>query len=283
MDQIEPSVYARQKSNVQLLAMQSISIIKSYSKSYDLIVDLGCGDGDVTKNFLAKHIPHKRIVAIDCLPEMLDYARTNNPDSSIDYQLQDMGRKWPDMSPRVRQLDCKVDLIFANLSFGYIPDKRQLMDTIGHLLSTGGMIHANIELKEDINKRLASYGWPMKKQWYESPEKQADNWRQCLQSMDNQLLIKQFETIDVCWTTDRQKMIDFMPILISKFRKFFNDPKDFDSELNDHLWDTAFDAMVNPLAIGGPNPRAWQQFLADPNVKEVKRYHQLLRITAIKQ
>ncbi|XP_054155774.1 uncharacterized protein LOC128954222 [Oppia nitens] len=282
MDVIEPSVFARQKSNGQIITMQSIEIINGLNKSYDLIVDVGCGDGDVSKNFLGKHIPHKQIVAIDCLPDMLGYARIHNSDDQIEYVLQDMGQKWPDMSPRVRELESKVDLIFSNLALAYIPDKRQLVDTFGRLLSTGGVFHANIELMEDINKRLASYGRPPpKQQWYQSPEKQLDVWRQSLSS-DNQFLVKQLEIMDVCWPTDRQKMIDFMPIVISKYRQFFTDRKDFDNEFNDHLWDTAFDALVNPTA-DTPNPRAWQQFLADTNIKEVKRYHKLLRITAIKQ
>ncbi|XP_054155716.1 uncharacterized protein LOC128954171 [Oppia nitens] len=256
MDIIEPDVYAKQKSNAQLIAMQSIdSLIDANYRSYDQIVDIGCGDGDITKQLLGKHIPHKHILAIDVLPDMISYARRHNTDDTIEYLVQDMSVKWPLISsPRLRQLAGNVDLIFSNLALEYMADKRQIVDTFGQLLSAGGVFHANMVVMEDINKRLASYGQQPRK-WYQSREKQLDNWRQSLQS-DNQFLVKQFEIID---NTD-----------------------DFESEKTDHLWDTAFDALVNPTA-DKPNPRTWQQFLADPTVTEVNRYHQLLRITAIKQ
>ncbi|XP_054155711.1 uncharacterized protein LOC128954167 [Oppia nitens] len=283
MDIIEPDVYAKQKSNAQLIAMQSIdSLIDANYRSYDQIVDIGCGDGDITKQLLGKHIPHKHILAIDVLPDMITYARNHNSDDTIEYLVQDISVKWPLItSQRLRQLAGNVDLIFSNLALEYMADKWQIVETFGQLLSTGGVFHANLVIMEDINKRLASYGRPPpKQQWYQSREKQLDNWRQSLS--DNQFLVKQFEIIDVCWPTDRQKMINFMGIIISKYRQFFQNTDDFESEKTDHLWDTAFDALVNPTA-DTPNPRAWQQFLADPTVTVVNRYHQLLRITAVKQ
>ncbi|XP_054155682.1 uncharacterized protein LOC128954140 [Oppia nitens] len=284
MDGIAPDVYAKQKSNAQLMAMQSIdSLIDANYRPYDQIVDIGCGDGDITKHFLGKHLPHKHILAIDIVPDMISYARSHNhsDDNTIEYLLQDMSIEWPELCPRVRELDGKVDLIFSNFTLSYMPDKWRTVGIFRRLLSTGGIFHANIFIIGDLNKKLVTNGQQPGK-WYQSREKQLDDWRQSLLS-DNQFLVKQFDIIDVIWPTDRQKMIDFMPIIVSKVRPFFKDDQSaYDRELNDHLWDTAFDTVVNPMATE-PNPGAWKRFLADPTIREVNRHHRLLRVTAIKQ
>ncbi|XP_054155775.1 uncharacterized protein LOC128954223 [Oppia nitens] len=281
MDIIDPNLYTSKNSHAQLSTIDSIKNHiqnNDNNKSYDLIVDVGCGGG-VSTNLLAKHIPqHKLIVGIDVVPDMISYARSNNTDDTIEYVEQDMSVKWTEIgSQRIRQLESKVDLIYSNMVLEYMPDKWLVMDTVNRLLTTGGLFHANIFILPDLNKKLVNNG---PKPWYQTREKQLDDWRQSLS--DNHLLVKQFDTIDVCWPTDRQKMIEFMPIMISKFRSFFKNRKQFDAELNDHLTDTVFDAYVNPDSPE-PNPRAWQQFLADPTVTEVNRYHRLLRVTAIKQ
>ncbi|XP_054158548.1 peroxidase-like [Oppia nitens] len=190
------------------MAMQSINGLNNNNKSYDLILDVGCGDGGITK-LLAKHLRHKLVVGIDVVDDMISYARNHstddNNDNTIEYVLQDMDIDWLRMCPRIRQLESKVDLIFSNFVLEYMANKWLVMDTFGHLLATGGVFHANIFILPDLNKKLPENG--QKKWWYQSREKQLDDWRQSL--TDNQFLIKQFETIDVCWPTDRQKMIDY--------------------------------------------------------------------------
>ncbi|XP_054155673.1 uncharacterized protein LOC128954132 [Oppia nitens] len=292
---LSPEIYsAKIQGGANLNAIESITEIKDITtnkKSYDLIVDLGCADGRITKHLLGKQIPHKLLVGIDVVPDMISYARQHNSDETIEYLLQDMSVKWPEMSPRIRQLESKVDLIFSNFTLQYMPDKWQLMATCNRLLtasgssssssSSGGIFHANVIILPDLNKKLVSNTTNSPdKQWYQTREKQLDDWRQSL--ADNHFLIHKFQIIDSIWPTDRQRMIELMPVMLSNYRSFFKNQSDFDSELNDHLTDTVFDAYVNPDSPE-PNPRAWQQFLADPTVTEVNIYLRVLRITAVKE
>ncbi|XP_054157777.1 uncharacterized protein LOC128956120 [Oppia nitens] len=104
-----------------------------------MIIDLGFGDGRVTR-LLSQNVPHKQLVAIDVVPEMLEHAVANNTDDpTIEYVLQDLTVSWPELSPRIRQLESKVDLLFSNFMLHYITDKYQLMAIIGQLLTSGGL------------------------------------------------------------------------------------------------------------------------------------------------
>ncbi|XP_054155708.1 juvenile hormone acid O-methyltransferase-like [Oppia nitens] len=240
--------------------MESIKQLNIDNRSYDLIVDLGCGDGGITKHLFGKHIRYKLLVGIDVVPEMISYARRHNTADTIEYVEQDMSIGWPEISSqRIRQLDGTVDLIVSNFALHYMPDKWQVMNTCSRLLSssssstttTGGIFHANIVILADLNKKLVTTNTP--KQWYPTIDKQIADWKQSI--IDNQLDIKQLMTIDYDWTIDRQITIDFMPVIQSNYRSFFKNQSDFEAELNDHLSDTVFDAFVNPTAPD-PNPKS---------------------------
>ncbi|XP_054155776.1 uncharacterized protein LOC128954225 [Oppia nitens] len=269
--------------------MESIKQLNIDNRSYNLIVDLGCGDGGITKHLFGKHLPHKRLVGIDVVDDMISYARNHNMDDTIEYVKQDMSIGWPEIaSPRVRQLDGTVDLLISNFALQYMPDKCQVMNTCSRLLSstttttttnTGGIFHANIAILPDLNKKLVTTKGPPK-QWYPTIDKQIADWKQSI--IANQLDIKQLMTIDYDWTIDRQSMIDFMPVIQSNYRSFFKNQSDFEAELNDHLSDTLFDAFVNPTAPD-PKPNAWQQFIADTTVTEVVVHFITIRVTAVKQ
>ncbi|XP_054161828.1 uncharacterized protein LOC128959835 [Oppia nitens] len=296
MFSISPEIYSSKiQHGPNLYAIESINEINNITnnnikRSYDLIVDLGCGDGGITKHLLSKHIPHKLLVGIDIVPDMISYARNHNTDDTIEYVLQDMGVGWLEMCPQIRQLESRVNLIFSNFTLQYMPDKWQLMATCNRLLSIssgGGIFHANVIILPDLNKKLVTNNTnttndpnKLPKQWYQTSEKQLDDWRQSLS--DNHFLIHKFQIIDSIWPTDRQRMFDLMPIILSNYRSFFKNQSDFDSELNHHLTDTVFDAYVNPDS-SEPNPRAWQQFLSDTTVTEVNLNYRILRITAVKQ
>ncbi|XP_054155699.1 uncharacterized protein LOC128954156 [Oppia nitens] len=294
MNQITPLNYSLISPVTHNISNDSINQL--INRSYDVIVDIGCGDGSLTK-LLANQLTHNQLIGIDCVPDMISYARKHNntidgkdnPNNHIiEYVVQDMSVDWPAMCPQIRQLESKVDLIFSNYALQYIPDKQQLMQTFSRLLSTGGTVFANIFLYNDLNKKLLINGPTNRRQQrYQTIAEQIANWKQCLTistSSDNQYLfsIKQFKTLDTVWPMDRKTIIGFMPVMVNSFRSQFTNQSDFDSELNDHLWDTVFDATTNPTATE-PNPSAWQQFLADTTVTKVNCHRIVLQLMAIKQ
>ncbi|XP_054161676.1 uncharacterized protein LOC128959698 [Oppia nitens] len=270
MDQIEPGVYGALNYCPRKFALDSFSILKNTNRCYDLIVDVGAGDGGITK-LLATSVRHQHIVGVDVDPVMTNYADTNNKGETIEYVTQDMSVGWHELSPGVRELESKVDLIFSNFVLHYIPDRQQLVNTFSRLLSTtgsGGVLHANIIILADLNKKLVktNSGYQPLKMWYQSCDKQLAEWEQSLR--DNQLVIKEFKVIEDIWQLNRKEIIDFLPVLIHDFRPYFQHQSDFDAELADHLPNTVFDAYVNSDARH-PNPEAWTQFLADTTVAEL--------------
>ncbi|XP_054155695.1 trans-aconitate 2-methyltransferase-like [Oppia nitens] len=124
------------------------SINQLKNRSYDIIVDIGCGDGSLTK-LLANQLAHNQLIGIDCVTDMISYARKHNSlmiddkhdnnNRIIEYVVQDMSVDWPAMCPRIRQLESRVDLIFSNYALQYIPDKQKLMQIFDRLLATGAI------------------------------------------------------------------------------------------------------------------------------------------------
>lgn len=91
------------------------SIFKKFKISPTLILDLGCGTGDITY-LMAKS--GYDMIGVDISQEMLNIARENNSHENILYLNQDM-RKF--------ELYGTVDVIYSSLDcINYITDKRDL-------------------------------------------------------------------------------------------------------------------------------------------------------------
>ena len=164
-------------------------------------MEIGSGDGAVTRQ-LATRVRHRRLVAIDVNPAMTAYARCVNSGPTIEYWLQDMGVPWDELSDDIRQLEGKVELIFANFSLHYILDKSRLLSICARLLSTGGSIHANSVILPDLNQKLPA---DERRDNYLSVDQQLVVWRQAL--ADNRLIVDEFEVVDHVWRMSRQQLI----------------------------------------------------------------------------
>ncbi|XP_054159172.1 uncharacterized protein LOC128957437 [Oppia nitens] len=239
---------------------------------------------------LSKHVQHKQVVAIDVVPEMLTHAMANNADdTTIEYALQDMTVSWLELSPRIRQLESKVDLLFTSFMLHFIPDKCQVMDILSKLLTSGGLFYANIVITADLNRKLVdNNNSRVDKQlqqqlWYPSIDKQMNNWKQSL--IVNGFVIKQFNLFAKNYLMTRKQIIDFMPVIVGDFSINFKDRKQFDEEKAEHLWDTVFDAHFSPPSdstgtASVANPNAWKKFLADNTITELRYYYHTLRVIA---
>src|SRR2546426_12336322 len=120
-----------------------ILFLQNMFSVFDIIIDIGCGTGNVTL-MLNKQVPHKRIVAFDISPVMVDYAKKNYPDPSIEYMVQDISVQWDKLHPQIKELEGKVSLVFSNRVLHWVIDKQTMANNIARLLKPGGKFYASI-------------------------------------------------------------------------------------------------------------------------------------------
>lgn len=129
----------------------------------DSLLDIGCGSGDVTIDFILPVLPpkFKRLVGADISDGMLDYARQSYQHSKIVFEKLDVGaplesNTWEDPFDHVTSFYC----------LHWVRDQRQAISNIYNLLSTEGdcllvylASHPYFEVTKRLSKtkRWASY------------------------------------------------------------------------------------------------------------------------------
>jgi trans-aconitate 2-methyltransferase len=99
-------------------------------RSYQLIVDLGCGTGDLT-DALAEHWPEARVIGVDHSDEMLKSAAERADPGRLDFVKDDIAT-WRPAQP--------VDLIVANASFQWVADHEALLGRMAAALGPKGVL-----------------------------------------------------------------------------------------------------------------------------------------------
>ncbi|XP_023240866.1 uncharacterized protein LOC111639267 [Centruroides sculpturatus] len=115
----------------------------------DVILDIGCGQGKSTKQILLPKCPKiKKIVAIDIVPNLLNYARSNYHDDKIEYKEQNI-------VDRIETEDiAKYDKIFSSYALNYIGDYNKLFGNISQVLKPGGYFCILIAAKAPVYSTL---------------------------------------------------------------------------------------------------------------------------------
>jgi trans-aconitate 2-methyltransferase len=92
------------------------------------VVDLGCGTGNITK-LLRERWPQAQITGVDNSPQMLAKAQGAAPE--ITWETGDVATWNPSQ---------KVDVIFSNATFNWLPDHDTLLPQIMQHLTPGGVL-----------------------------------------------------------------------------------------------------------------------------------------------
>jgi len=92
------------------------------------VVDVGCGPGNSTE-LLASRYPEGEITGIDNSPAMLEEARRRLP--SVRFEFADAAAWTP---------DSRVDLVFANATYHWIPHHLEQLTRVLSGLSAGAML-----------------------------------------------------------------------------------------------------------------------------------------------
>ncbi|MBO9355972.1 methyltransferase domain-containing protein [Bordetella petrii] len=99
------------------------------------VLDLGCGFGWASR-WMREH-GASSVLGLDLSQKMIERARTDTTDSSIQYRIADLDTlDLPEAS---------FDLIFSSLAFHYVRDFRRLVHTMRQSLCRGGWLVFTIE------------------------------------------------------------------------------------------------------------------------------------------
>lgn len=95
-----------------------------------IILDLGCGAGDMDRYFIENGA--KFVVATDISENMIKVAKAENGSDKIQYNVL----KMEDISC----LNQKFDIVYSSLAFHYIEDFEKLLKDINNLLNPNGIL-----------------------------------------------------------------------------------------------------------------------------------------------
>ena len=124
------------------------------------ILDLGCGNGGMSKYFIEKGA--KSVLAIDLSSNMINEAKEKNNAENITYVVLGM----EDISKIVG----KFDIVFSSLAFHYVKDYDKLVKDIYNLLDDNGILIYSqehpIATASKYHKEMKSYIFLDEKRYY---------------------------------------------------------------------------------------------------------------------
>lgn len=103
-------------------------------RSYETIVDLGCGTGDLTAA-LAEHWPEAHVIGVDNSDEMLAAAAGRTDAGRLDFFKADIAT-WKSAQP--------TDLIVSNAALHWLADHEALVGRLASSLSAKGVLAVQV-------------------------------------------------------------------------------------------------------------------------------------------
>lgn len=167
-----PAEYARHGAFVPALGAAALALLEPQAN--ELIVDIGCGDGTLTKQI---ELAGARAVGFDASPEMVEAARAKGVDAFVaDAQAFDL-------TAQVARFG-RFDAAFSNAALHWMLNPAAVAAGIYALLRPGGRFagemggEGNLEiLRGGLRDELIERGYDVPvvdPQWYASPEELRD-------------------------------------------------------------------------------------------------------------
>jgi trans-aconitate 2-methyltransferase len=114
------------------VAMSEAVIDRLELRGDETVLDAGCGSGRVTR-LLLDRLPQGRVIAVDADAEMVARARVELEDAAAEVHQSDLA---------ALRLNERVDAIFSNATFHWVPDHEALFASLAAALRPGGRISA---------------------------------------------------------------------------------------------------------------------------------------------
>jgi len=120
------------ESNLNANELIEIPIMKTLLPSLKgkKVLDLGCGNGAMSKYFIEQGA--SQVLALDISKNMIEEAKEKNNNPKITYEILGM--------EEISKIKDKFDLVFSSLAFHYIEDFDKLTNDIHKLLNKDGIL-----------------------------------------------------------------------------------------------------------------------------------------------
>ncbi|CAH1802001.1 unnamed protein product [Owenia fusiformis] len=136
-----PALYAEVATPIQ--KVNTDALLKELCWSYldDVILDIGCNNGDVTNMLLSKSDQIQHITACDILGPCIEYAKKENDNPKVTYLEMDVSKEW------TTSWENKYDKVFSNECLNMILDQETVLKQVFKSLKPGGEFGASYFLQ----------------------------------------------------------------------------------------------------------------------------------------
>ncbi|XP_022905522.1 juvenile hormone acid O-methyltransferase-like [Onthophagus taurus] len=164
-----------QKNDAKYVLDNYFNLVKWNGDLDETVLDVGCGDGNVTIDLLLPLLPKnaEKLLGVDISKDMIKFARDNNRREKVEYDVMDVGGVLDD----VHLLDGNCfQHIFSFYCLHWVQDQKQCFENLYNLLDENGDLLITFLARNPIftvydnlskNNRWAQYMKDVKK--YLSP------------------------------------------------------------------------------------------------------------------
>lgn len=104
------------------------------SPEQETVMDIGCGSGNSIQNIFLPLFPDvKKMIGVDILPDMIDFAKQNNASDKIEYHVADI-ENWSTLDKWSEQIS-KVISVYC---FNWLDNQEEAFRNVYRLLKPGG-------------------------------------------------------------------------------------------------------------------------------------------------
>ncbi|KAL1484224.1 hypothetical protein MTO96_032704 [Rhipicephalus appendiculatus] len=121
--------------NLKTLDLLDMAFTPADNTENQQFLDIGCGTGDFTRDWLLPRCPPcRRLVAVDASEQMLSYARANNAHPKIQYDYLNVGGEVTDFVEKYG----RFHRIYSFFCLNWIKDQAKAMINVSRLLAPSG-------------------------------------------------------------------------------------------------------------------------------------------------
>ncbi|XP_077529656.1 juvenile hormone acid O-methyltransferase-like [Haemaphysalis longicornis] len=132
-------LYAESNKWQRTLNLQALDLFQMAFTPRDTsqlqFLDMGCGTGDFTRDFLLPRcLPCRRIVAVDGSEDMLSFARQNSGHANIEFDFLNISEDVGDFVLKYGTFD----RVYSFFCLNWVSDQRKALKNVSQLLSPSG-------------------------------------------------------------------------------------------------------------------------------------------------